>query len=567
MLKTFRVRNLATIEDLQVDFGPGFNVLTGETGAGKSILVDALGLVAGDRADSSLVRAGEARAVVEALFEVEDPKGLAAVLEEHGLEADDAGLVVRREIAAEGGGRVFVNGSPSTLAVLRALVDSIVEIHGQHEHQGLLSPERHGDLVDAFGGLREEQEAVERAWRDAIDARKRLDDLEAAARDREERLRALHRIVAEIDAVGPREGEGEALDRERHVLQNAGRVATLLEEAIGFLYEGEPSAASLAAAAAKRAGSLAEIDPTLAEVASRIDSARLEVEDAATAFLRYREATDFDPARLEDLEARRAALERLRLRYGASEVEVLAARDHAKVEIGALERLDDATGEARKAVDEAIVAYALAAATLGRGRRQAAKRLGPAVEGQLRALSLPKARFETAFGEPRGAEAIGGVLFHRRGAERAEFLLAANPGEQPKPLAKVASGGELSRTMLALHVVLDGAGRGRTLVFDEVDAGVGGAVASAVGARLATLARAHQVLCVTHLPQVAAHAGRHYHVRKDVAKGRARTEVAPLQGVARVEELARMLGGATTTPASRRNAEALLAEAADGRKA
>ena len=569
MLKTLRVRHLATIEDLQVDFGPGFNVLTGETGAGKSILVDALGLVAGDRADSGLVRAGAERGVVEAVFEVEDAASLATELEARGLEPDDAGLVVRREIAAEGAGRVFINGSPSTLSVLRELVDERVEIHGQHAHQGLLSAEGHTDLLDAYGGLGEGRAEVERAWEGVSASRARLRALESAARERDTRLEALRRIVSEIDGVNPREGEGEALDRERRILQNAGRVATLLEEATDLLYEGETSAASLASAAAKRAAALADIDEGLADVAARINAARVDLEDAAVALLRYRETADFDPSRIEEVESRRAVLERLRLRYGATEEEVLAARESAAGEIASLERLDDEAGEAAGRLQEAMAVYRRVATRLTEARKAAGSRLGPSVEKQLRALSLPAARFRVAFEEPRGAERDHGVVLHRRGAERAEFAFSANPGEPPKPLAKVASGGELSRTMLALHVVLDGAGRGRTLVFDEVDAGVGGSVASAVGVRLARLASAHQVLCVTHLPQVAAHASRHYHVRKGVVSGRARTDVAALDEESRVSELARMLGGAKTTTASRRNAEALLAEASilqhDGR--
>jgi DNA repair protein RecN (Recombination protein N) len=567
MLKILRVRHLATIEDLQVEFGPGFNVLTGETGAGKSILVDALGLVAGDRADSGLVRDGEDRGVVEAVFEPEERGAWAAALEARGLEPDDAGLVIRREIAAEGSGRVFVNGSPTTVGVLRELIDDWVEIHGQHAHQGLLSPERHTELLDAYGRHADVLGEVERTWENVRQQRSRLAELEKASEVKESRLAELRRIVSEIDAVGPREGEGEALDRERRILQNSSQMANLLHECLEVLYEGEPSAAALTAAAARRARSLSEIDEELAEIASRIDATRLEIEDVATGLLRYRDTIDFDPGRLEDLESRKASLEKLRLRFGSTEAEVLDSRRRAAEEVATLERLEDEAGSVKARLREALDAYRGASARLTRARRSAAGRFGPVVEKQLAALSLSSARFRVSFREPRVAERCGDLLVHRRGVERAEFGLAANPGEPPKALSKVASGGELSRTMLALHVVLDGAGRGRTLVFDEVDAGVGGAVASAVGARLASLSRSHQVLCVTHLPQVAAHAGRHYHVRKHLVSGRARTDVHPLDREARVEELARMLGGATITAASRRNAEALIAEAVAARRA
>lgn len=562
MLKTIRVRNLATIEDVEVEFHSGFNVLTGETGAGKSILVDALGLVAGGRADLSLVRTGETRAVVEAVFEPEDAPALRASLEARGLEADEAGLVIRREVAAEGAGRVFVNGSPSTVGTLKEILDDVVEIHGQHEHHGLLSTERHLDLLDTYGDCAEARERVGEAHARVEGARGRLAALRETERERDRRAESLRATLAEIDAVSPEEGEGERLDAESRLLRNAGRVASDLDDAISRLYEGEPSAAALAAAARRRVEALAELDPSLEDLARRVEGARLEIEDAGATLREYREKIRFEPGRLEAVESRRAALERLRLRFGRDEGEILAARAEAAAELAATLRIEDEIEAAGADLDAAISRYVEAASALTKARRAAAKRLAPAVEAQLRDLALPGARLSITFSPSRGAEEVRGVPLHPRGAERAELLLAANPGEAPRPLAKVASGGELSRTMLALHVVLGGAGRGRTLVFDEVDAGVGGAVASAIGGRLASLAVPHQVLCATHLPQVAAHGTRHYHVAKRVVSGRARTEVVPLSGPERVEELARMLAGKEPTPASRRNAEALLAEAA-----
>ncbi|MBZ5639150.1 MAG: DNA repair protein RecN [Acidobacteriia bacterium] len=568
MLKTLRIRNVAIIEDLAVDFGPGLNVLTGETGAGKSIIADALGLAAGDRGDAARVRTGAERAVVEAVFAVGDSPSLRHLLSERGL--DDAGddLVVRREVSASGG-RVFVNGSPTTLAALREVGDRLVELHGQHEHQDLLEPERHLALLDAFGGHVDEARSVERAHAAVLAARERLERLRALAAESVSRADDLDRRVREIDAAAPEPGESEHLERERHVLQHAGTLARLVDEMVELLYEGEPSGASLAAAAYRRAEEAASIDPVLEETAKRIEAARIELQDAGATLRDYRERTDFDPARLEAVEARRVLLERLRLRYGADESAILAHRETCARELHTLGSLDGETRSAEGTVAIEEGRYLEAAAALGGARREASERLRVAVEAQLRHLALGRAtlsvRFSAARGPLVGAAAGAAVPLGRRGAERAEFLLAANPGEMERPLARVASGGELSRVMLALHLVLEGAAEGRVLVFDEVDAGVAGAAADAVGSRLARLGERSQVLCVTHLPQVAAHADHHYHVLKKVVAGRTRAEAKRLGRRERVDELARMLGGREVTAASRRNAEALLAAAGDGR--
>jgi DNA repair protein RecN (Recombination protein N) len=566
MLKTLRIRDLAIIEDLTVEFGPGLNLLTGETGAGKSIVVDALGLAAGDRADSRLVRSGASRALVDAVFDAARGSGLATLMADRGLDAPDGEIAVRREVAAEGSGRAFVNGTPCALAVLREIGGLLVELHGQHEHQSLLSIERHLDLLDRFGGLEEDATRVEAAHRAVAAAESARDALAARGAEREKRSEELERQLREIDAVGPKEGEFEAWERDRALLRASGRIAELLDALLAAVYDGEPSAVSLAAAAARRASDLAEIDPTLGDLALRLDGARLELEDIGETLRDYRDRAQFDPDRLERAEERLAALERLRLRYGKDEAEILLARGAIAREVETLENLDREAAAAMEALREAEAAYAKAAASLSGARREAAGRLAPAVENQLGSLALGRARIDLAFAAARGRvvrTASGEELpLNARGAERAEFLLAANPGEPARPLSKVASGGELSRVMLALHAVLDGAGEGRVLVFDEVDAGIGGAAADAVGARLARLASRNQILCVTHLPQVAAHADGHYHVKKRVRGGRTLVEIERLDGPRRVDELARMLGGKDVSDASRRNARELLASAA-----
>jgi DNA repair protein RecN (Recombination protein N) len=564
VLKTLRIRNLVTIDDLSVEFGPGLNVLTGETGAGKSIVVDALGLSTGERADSALLRAGTDRAVIEAAFDGAASGPLASLLAARGLDASDEALIVRREIAASGSGRVLVNGSPSTVAVLREIGELLVDAHGQHEHQGLLGAERHLELLDAFGGNDEALAAVAGAYRDAMEADAREARVQELGREGRARTDALHETLREIRGLGPKPGELDALRRERAILQNGAQVSLLLGEAIAKLDEGDDPALALLHAAERRIAELGRIDPEVAPLASRIASARLELDDVRDTLHAYRERLDFDPGRLEGIESRRAALERLLLKWGPTEEDALAAAERAERELATLLNFDEEAAEAARATAASRAAYAAAARVLTKRRVDAAARLGPAVEAELKPLAFGKARFEVVLTPPRSPKTDAGsgdVPFHPAGAERAEFVLAANPGEAARPIARAASGGELSRLMLALHVALDRSLPGRVLVFDEVDAGVSGSVAVAVGARLARLAERHQVLCVTHLPQVAAHAHGHYHVGKRVAAGRTHTEIVSLTEDARVDELARMLGGRRATDASRGNAAELLAEA------
>ncbi len=564
MLKTLRIRNLATIEDLRVEFGPGLNVLTGETGAGKSIVMDALGLAAGSRGDSALVRAGADRAVIEAAFQHAAGGDVAALLDARGLDATGEDLIVRRELAGSGSGRVLVNGSPATVGVLREIGAALVDLHGQHEHQGLLSPELHLSLLDAFGGHDDVSAAVAAAAREAADAEARLGRIVALGREGSVRAGALRETVREIRSLDPKPGELAALSRDRAILKDGSRVAALLDAAISRLDEGDRPATGSVHAAERAVAELARIDPALAGLASRLESARLELEDARDTLVAYRDGTDFDPARLDAIETRRATLERLLLKWGPSEEDALGAADRAQAELSTIDNLDAEVHSAERELTGARAAYDAAARVLTERRTSAAARLGPAVEAELKPLALAKARFTVGLTDTREG---GRGAFPATGVERAEFFLAANPGEAARPIARAASGGELSRLMLALHVVLGTAEPRSVLVFDEVDAGVSGRVALAVGARLARLATRHQVLCVTHLPQVAAFASAHYHVAKRIAAGRTLTEIVRLTDEARVDELARMLGGRTATAASRDNATELLAEAGQAGRA
>jgi DNA repair protein RecN (Recombination protein N) len=564
MLTTLRIRNLVTIEDLAVDFGPGLCVLTGETGAGKSILVDALSLLAGERADSALVRSGAERAIVEAAFSIPREGEVARALAERGLDAADGDLVLRREVASGGAGRVLVNGSPATVAALREIGGLLLELHGQHDQRGLVDSEGHLDLLDAFGGHFEALLAVEAACANLRAAEDRRGRLEALAREGGRRAERLRAVVAEIRDVAPQLGEAERLRRDRTLLQNASRVAEILDEALGRLDEGESPAIAAVHAAWRRVDELSRLDPGIEPLAGRLAAARIELQDARDTLVAYRDAAAFDPNRLEAIEARRAAIDRLLLRFGPGEEDALRAAGEAEAELATIDHLDAETAAADTVVSEARAAYARQAKVLTQARGAAASRLGPAVEAELGPLALQKAAFSVALSPARGGIGRGDddPPVTPKGADRAEFLLAANPGEAARPLARAASGGEMSRLMLALHVVLDRGAQRPTLVFDEVDAGVSGATAQAVGARLALLAEGRQVLCVTHLPQVAAWATGHYHVGKRVSAGRTHTEIARLDGEARVAEVARMLGGKQAGKAARENAAELLGEAA-----
>lgn len=559
MLQALRIRQLVLVEDQSLDFESGLTLLTGETGAGKSILVDALGLIAGQRADRDLVRKGASAAIVEASFALEENSPAWVWAADQGLDeiVEQRQLVVRREIRAEGAGKIRLNGSPCTLAMLRELGGCLLELHGQHDQQSLLSTDRQRELIDRFGTHAPLLTAVAEAFGALQQARRRFAELRERSSDRLKRAAQLRAELEAIEAVAPEPGEIERLDAERRIQAHAVKMGELLETALGATVDDERSAVSLSALAERTVEDIAAIDPSLGVVAAQIASARVELEDAASVLHDYQAGLRCEPRRLDEIESRRARLRDLLLRFGETEQDVLEHADRSRAELAELDGIDDTLDAAAAACERAERDYAAAAAKLTRARKTASRKLIPEVEGELQELALEKARFDIAWTALPGEAPVS-----LHGAEVAEFRLAANPGEGLRPLHKVASGGELSRVMLALHAVLEDASAGRVLVFDEVDAGVGGAVADAIGSRLAALARRQQVLCVTHLPQVAAYADGHLRIRKDDRGGRTYASVEPLDRGSRVEELARMLAGRTPTSVSRRHAREMLAAAA-----
>lgn len=556
MLEELHVRNFALIERIDLELGPGLNILTGETGAGKSILIDAINAILGERTGADMIRSGADRARVEGVFGLNDAPQVAARLADDGLE-DEGGLIVARELTRSGQGVARVNGRRTTVGQLRALSEGLVNLHGQHEHQTLLAAERHVDILDAWGGpeltgRRERSARLYRQWRE------RQSELESLQMDERERARRLDLYafqVEEIRTARPRADEEEALMADRIRLAGAEKLAAAAGEAHDLL-SGEPGGAVEALGAAVRslrAG--VQIDPDLQPLLESTESAYYTAQEAARDLSSYADGVEYNPARLQEVEERLEVLRRLKKKYGDTLEDVLAYYKRISEEMASLEGADErAEGLAaeiarlRGELDEAN-------ADLRAARQRAADSLRAAMERELADLAMEKTQVDVAF-EPTEPTA--------RGADRVEFLMSPNPGEPLKPLARTASGGELARLMLALKTVVAKADPVPVLIFDEIDTGVSGRQAGVIARKMRALGRSSQVLCVTHSPQIAAAADRHYVIRKTVEGGRTLTHVAPLGEAARVEEVARMLAGAAPTESARAHARALITEFSAG---
>jgi len=560
LIETLRIENLAIVDRVELDFGPGLNVLTGETGAGKSIVLGALSLLAGARAAADGIREGSETAAVEAVFHTAKLADLEDELVRRGIAIDDHQLVIRRTLSRSGRGRSRMGGELVPVATLAELCSGRLEISSQHDSQSLLRADVHGRLLDARAGLGDLRAEVGRrhAGVRALDAE--LESLRAAARERIQRVDFLRFQVEEIDAAGLDPEALEALRVERGRLAHAGRLgeegAAALALLAGEFGDGDSGGATeRIGEAARRLRALHKLDPELAALGERLDSVLLEARDVALELERVVSGIEADPARLAAADERLHAVETLQRKYGASVEEVLAFRDRAAAELEGLEgadaRIAALEAERRTLVDE----LAGCADRLGAGRKKASRALAREVQASLRDLDMPEARFAVNLD---AAEASPGMPCGPTGREAPEFRFSANPGEALRPLRRIASGGELSRAFLGIKRAVREADAGMVLVFDEVDAGVGGRAAERVGRTLAELAQNHQVLCITHLPQVAAFADTHFRVTKSVRAGRTAVEIAEVRGAERVEEIARMAGGEKVGEATRRHARHLL---------
>jgi DNA repair protein RecN (Recombination protein N) len=579
VLIELRLENYAVIDNVAVGFAAGLNLLTGETGAGKSILIDALALLLGEKASSDVIRAGAERAVISAVFEAESAseKPLNKILEENGLdESDDGSLILRREITAGSKGRVFVNNQPATVAVLRQFAPHLATIHAQNE--SILSfdgPARLG-LLDAFAGS--QLEPIATAFNTWTEIRNRIEDLE---RDEQDRLRLLDLWIfqrREIEEAKLKPGEDEHLETEKRVLANAEKIYNAAMNAFDLLYEGNASTSSSLRAAQKQIEELARYEPKFQEALGAIETARISVEDVGATLRDYAGGIHASPEHLAEVEDRLALLDRLKRKYGPTLDDVIQFGDEVAGKLSEVENKDETLRQLRSELATAAEKYLRTASALAKKREEAARRLEKLVEGEINDLAMKSIfRVEITSSEEEGNWSPSGI-------DQVVYMISTNPGEPLRQLEHIASGGELSRVMLALKVSVEAgaaspgktpkaaraltpkkfaggvsrASSQRTLVFDEIDTGIGGRAAEAVGKKLKALARSNQVLCVTHLPQIATFADHHYVIEKKDFAGRARTSIRAITGEERTEEVARMLSGAKLTETSRKHAEQMI---------
>jgi DNA repair protein RecN (Recombination protein N) len=561
MLEELSVRDFALIDRLSVSFSGGLNLLTGETGAGKSLLVGALSFLLGAKADTGVIRAGAEESLVTGLIDVTGNPEALAWLRARGLEPEDGKVLLRRGIKSNGRGSAYIQNQPALRSDLADFTRLVVDLHGQHEHQSLLEPENHRRLLDRYARLQDEVLAFGERFSELSAERKAYEDALASERDRAREMEFLRFSVEEISRAKLRSGEEAELEDEERKLSQHEKLFAAVEAAHAAL--SESGSGGLAALRKARSGleSALAIDPAISDLARRADDAFYELEDVADSLRRYQEGLRFSPERLEEVEARLAELHKLKKKYGSSIEEVLARLEEDRSRLSRLETWEEDRGEAERRIAAMEAALLEAAEGLSARRKAAAAALQAGIEEIVRSLGMPQARFmaRVARKDSDGGKAVVGP----HGIDEVEFLIAPNPGEPAKPLARIASGGELSRVALAAKTVLAEADSVGTLIFDEVDAGIGGEVAVAVGEHLRALGRSRQVLCITHLASIAVRADNHFRVEKEISGGRTTTRLSRMEGRARAEEIARMLAGDSREEASIAHAMELLRKHGD----
>lgn len=562
MLLELRLESYAVIDHVAVEFAPGLSLLTGETGAGKSILIDALALLLGEKASLDVIRQGAERAVISGVFETEESgrkrggKSAGQILEENGIDAEGNTILVRRELSANGKGRVFINNQPATVAVLRQLAPCLGVIHAQNDSSLAFDSATRLELLDSHFGA--ELEPVAGAFARWREIRARIAELERDEQDRLRQLDLWNFQNQEIGGARLQAGEDEHLENERRILANAEKIYSAAMAAYDLLYDGASSAASSLRTATRQMEELARFDPKFLELAATIDSARITVEDAGATVRDYAGGVQASPERLAEIEDRLALLDRMKRKYGPSLDDVIRYGAEVAGKLNEIENKDEILRRLRADLAEAAGEYLKAAGSLSRKRREAARKLEKQVEVQINDLAM-KASFKIEVTPSEDED-----HWSDAGYDQVAYMIRTNAGEPMRPLQEIASGGELSRVMLALKASVEAGGAHRkpgiprTLVFDEIDSGIGGRAAEAVGRKLKDLARVHQVLCITHLPQIASFADHHYLIEKREAGGRTRTTVRLITGTERAEELARMLSGAKLTEASLQHAQQML---------
>jgi len=543
MLRFLRIRNFALIDQLELHFEEGFNLLSGETGAGKSIIVDALGLLTGSKASAEMVRTGQSRAIIEAIFEMD----VRPALDRLGLDGEGAELIIRREISSDERNRVYVNNQPTTVSALRELAPLLLDIHGQHEQQTLLDHSSQLALIDALAESTTLALKARQLFTAGERAQAELAELTAEHARKLERLDLLAFQHDEIQKADPKPGETDSARQRLNTLSNAGKLLEAAARGYESFYESEASVVSAIAQSERAIRDAAQHDSRLQPIAEQIETARISIQDIAYALRDYAEQIEADPRELERVQTRLAELERLHRKYGP---DLLEHVDKVRCEMDSIGLTETKKEKLQAEISGIRQQYTETALQLSKKRRAASKKLEAAVEQELRSLAMPHARFTVAWTDVSPGRASG--------IDRPELLISANPGEEPRALEKIASGGELSRVMLALRTVLAVDDTRKTLVFDEVDAGIGGKAAETVGQKLKELSARYQIFCVTHLAQIAAFADHQYRIDKLILDGRSVTRVEALTGEARIEELVRMMSGSRVTDAARAHVKELL---------
>jgi len=532
VLKELRIKNLAIIDDLKIRFDAGLNVLTGETGAGKSIIVDALGLALGERAQTDMIKTGKNEASVEAFFEISGHP----LLEQMGIISEE-GVILRRNISSAGKSRAYINDSIVNIQSLFEIGRALVDMHGQHEHQSLLSTDNQRTLLDFYGKLQDKKLEIETMFYEVQSLKKTLSELKANVKERAHRIDLLSFQINEIDAASLRPGEKETLEDERVILSNLNKLNELTETAYAMLYESEGACIEKLSSVISKLSEMSSIDPSIHETLGLLESAMPLLEDAAVSLRGYREKYDLDPHRLDGIEERLENIKKLEKKYGDGIGAILKYRDAAGKELIALGQADEKTDIMESQLKKKEEGLLNAATQLSEKRKKTAEDIGIAVEKILKELAFEKAEFRVD---------IKPAPLSSSGADTVEFLFSANPGESLKPLSRVASGGELSRIMLALKSILADVDRIPVLIFDEIDAGIGGRTAESIGMKLKKLAKTHQVICITHLPQIASTANFHIMTEKYQKKDRVHVKIKELSSDERKAEIARMLSGKIT---------------------
>ncbi len=565
MLKELIIHNFAIIRDLEVSFQRGLSIMSGETGAGKSIIVGAVNLILGSRASQEMIRTGSSEAMVEAVFHLPGQHSLRQKFTEWGLEDQGPEVIIRRVINRSGRNRIFLCDQSITLQQLQVMAQGLISVSGQHEHQILLDPELHMGLLDTFGNLDREVREVRESYMAWSRCREELQKLRREREEQSSRLDFLQFQYNELDSANLLPDEDQELEKEKNLLRHAAAISESTRNAHQSIYSGKGSILELFAGVEKDLKTLQSIDESLQPLGNHLEQARIHLEELAHALLQYGQSISFDPGRLSHIEDRLALLQRLGKKYGGSVSAMIQRREELE---RSLSHMDDShlrEGELEKELDGLKKRYLDKAKLLSGKRKEAAEKLSKAVQKTLARLDMARARFSVSFEEPPFGEEEGAeARFSPQGLDRLQFLLSANPGEDLKPLARVASGGELSRILLALKGLLSRQGEGETLIFDEVDTGIGGRTGELVGLQLKKLAEKHQVICITHLPTIASYGDLHYKVVKEARQDETVTRIRQLSSKDRVEELARMLGGISISEKTRAHALELLER---GRKA